>query len=274
MNQDLKPSDFRQLCKEAKVTIHSSGYCPGYAQANVLVLPIEIADDFTGLCERNPVACPLLGKTILGNPGKLNKPDIINDDKFDLRTDLPKYRIFERGELVGESDDILNKWNIDKHVGFLIGCSFSFENALSIAGLTPKNVLLKRNVSMYKTTKLLNPSGIFVDVTYVVSMRPYKLSDLKKVRDITRPFRQTHGEPIDWGYDAIERLGIISIGNPEYGDFCPINEDEIPVFWGCGVTTQDASLKVAKTINGTIMAHSPGHMLVLDIKNSELNSFT
>lgn len=271
MEKELSSLEFRQFCKRGTITSHTSGYCSGHAQANILILPKEISEDFIGLCERNPVPCPLLAKTVLGKPGKLDKTGIINDENFDLRTDLPKYRVFERGELIAESHDVLNKWEVDNHVGFLIGCSFSFENALSNVGLAPKNVALKKNVSMYKTTKLLNPSGVFVNVTYVVSMRPYKPKDLEKVREITRPFRKTHGEPIDWGFDAVTRLGIKDINHPEYGEACPIEADEVPVFWGCGVTTQDAALKVAKTINGTVMAHSPGHMLILDVKNSELN---
>jgi uncharacterized protein YcsI (UPF0317 family) len=271
MKKDLSPSEFRKLCKEAKITTHSSGYCPGYAQANILVLPKQIANDFIGLCERNPVPCPLLGKTISGTPHKLDNNDILDDVNFDFRTDLPKYRIFQNGKYLKETTDVLKEWDLNYHVGFLIGCSFSFEKALTDAGLPPKNVINKTNVSMYRTKRQLDPSGIFTDITYVVSMRPYKIKDIPKVRLITKQFKRTHGEPIDWGYDAIERLGVNNIYAPEYGDSCSIDDDEVPVFWGCGVTAQDAALKIGEKIDGKIMAHAPGHMLILDIKDSEIN---
>lgn len=264
------PSSFRKLCKEGQHTTHTSGCIPGYAQANVLILPKEAADDFADLCERNPVPCPLLGKTILGSASNVDNNKIINDTAFDLRTDLPKYKVFENGKFIEEKTDVLAEWNLESHVGFLIGCSFSFETALAAENLAPKNVVLGTNVSMYLTTKQLNASGIFAKTPYVVSMRPYKLCDLESVRSITRKFRRTHGEPIDWGYDAVLRLGIKDIKNPEFGDACIIEDDEIPVFWACGVTTQVAAMMVGKNIKGKVMAHSPGHMLILDIKDSDI----
>lgn len=270
MFDELSPSQFRNLCKQEKFTGHTSGCLPGYAQANVIILPQQVADDFTDFCERNPVACPLLGKTILGFPNKLNN-HIIEDETFDLRTDLPKYRIHENGKFT-ESYNCLKEWDVNSYIGFLIGCSFSFENALCKSNLPPRNVTNKSNVSMYDTKKRLNPAGVFTDVCYVVSMRPYKLSDLETVRTVTRKFKQTHGEPIDWGYDAVERLGITDITKPEYGDACVIKEDEIPVFWACGVTTQVAALEVGKKHNFKVFSHSPGHMLVLDVKNNDMSS--
>lgn len=274
------PSEFRQLCKQNKFTSNTSGYVPGYAQANVLILPKELADDFINLCERNPVPCPLLAKTELGFPNKLNNNQFIKtdndnddeDDNFDLRTDLPKYKIFRNSKFIKEVDDISKYWDLNDHIGFLIGCSFSFENELIKSNLKPKNILLNSNVSMYITKKMLNSSGVFINCPYVVSMRPYKLKDIEKVRDITRNFKKTHGEPIDWGYDAIERLGINDINNPEFGDKCKIDDDEIPVFWACGVTTQVAALTASKNCNSYTFSHSPGHMLILDIKDSDINN--
>lgn len=270
--ENLTPSEFRALCRKSQFTSNSSGYAPGFAQANILILPKDIACDFELLCERNPVPCPLLGKTILGSASQLDCQSLITDNSFDLRTDVPKYLVFENGKYISEKTDVLNEWDLSSHVGFLIGCSFSFENALCKANLTPKNITQGKNVSMYQTKKYLNPAGVFTNATYVVSMRPYKVEDIEKVRDITRAFKKTHGEPIDWGYDAIERLGIADINFPEYGDAVQIGPDEVPVFWGCGVTTQTAALEVSTKINGKIMAHAPGHMLILDITDTKLNT--
>ncbi|KAH3673681.1 hypothetical protein OGATHE_002147, partial [Ogataea polymorpha] len=105
-------------------------------------------------------------------------------------------------------------------------------------GLIPRHQTLNRGVPVYKTSKYLDPAGIFSKCTYVVSMRPYKKSELEKVRSITRKFEETHGEPVDWGYDGAERLGIRDLMHPDFGDRPEIHEDEIPVFWGCGVTPQ------------------------------------
>lgn len=265
------PSDFRKLCKQDKFDKHTSGCIPSFAQANVLVLPQHMVSDFIELCERNPVPCPLLAKTILGSPDKTDNDRVIHDENFDLRTDLPKYYIFKNSKLINEVSSLMDYWDLSNHIGFLIGCSFSFENALSNNGLTPKNVKLKTNVSMYKTTKILDSAGCFVNCPYVVSMRPYKLTDIEKVRDITRSFKRAHGEPIDWGYDSVKRLGISDLSKPEYGDPCPIAEDEIPVFWACGVTTQLAALTASKNTNDFIFSHAPGHMLILDIKDDKLN---
>lgn len=123
---------------------------------------------------------------------------------------------------------------------------------------------------MYRTKRYLNPAGIFTDCTYVVSMRPYSPKDVEIVREITRRFKQYHGEPIAWGYDdAYNKLGIEDINKPDFGDPTPINEDEIPVFWACGVTPQAAVESLASKVEGKCMGHTPGHMLILDLKDEE-----
>lgn len=264
------PVEFRRLCKEKQYTSQTSGICPGFSQANLVVLPKEVAQDFADLAFRNPVPLPVLGVTPVGNPRTINNTRLINDKEFDIRTDFPKYTIYKNGELIGTKDDLLDDWDISSHVGFLIGCSFSFEHALANVGLPPKNMKIGKNVSMFITTKKLDSAGIFIDIPYVVSMRPYKLADLPKVRSVSRKFRKTHGEPIDWGYDAVKRLGIKDIAKPEFGDPTIIADDEIPVFWGCGVTAQLAAKMVGKKIPGLIFGHYPGYMLVLDIKDEDM----
>lgn len=266
----MNPSEFRRLCASGDFQTQTSGQVPGYAQANLVILPSGAAADFKDLCLRNPVPLPLLAATELGSSSKLVNNLVLQDEEFDIRTNFPKYNVYENGQLISSPTDIKEFWDPKSSVGFLIGCSFSFENALSAAGLPSKNSVAGKNVSMYKTTKLLNNAGIFAHVPYVVSMRPYKVKDLETVRSITRKFRKTHGEPIDWGFDAIGRLGIADLGKPEYGDSTELAEDEIPVFWGCGVTAQEAAMSVADKIEGLIIGHFPGHMLVLDITDEDI----
>ncbi|SCU80500.1 LANO_0B00320g1_1 [Lachancea nothofagi CBS 11611] len=260
------PKVFRELCRAEVHTKPTSGVLPGYVQANLLILPKSAADSFQDLCARNPVACPLLTKT-LGSPHILEEhAKFISGDSFDIRTDFPKYNIYQRGKLVEQKNNCRKEWS-KNHIGFLIGCSFSFEDALKQAGLTPKNVLRGTNVSMFVTTKYLDSAGIFHQCPYVVSMRPYKPEDINRVREITRPFKKTHGEPIDWGFDGAERLGISDLQKPDYGDSLRIAEDEVPVFWACGVTPQLAIATVGHMIDGLVIGHTPGHMLVLDATN-------
>lgn len=204
----------------------------------------------------------------------------------DLRTDIPAYMVYNDSKLVkSHCRDIKEEWTED-HVGFLIGCSYSFETELAEAQLPPRHVVLDRNVPMYRTTLPLCPSGVFTRSSYVVSMRPYKRRDVDKVRAITRRFGATHGEPIAWGWEAVESLGIRDVDVPEWGD-APLTVDgkpfgarrgmgegkegedeEVPVFWGCGVTPQEAVMRAG--LQGVVMAHAPGHMLVLDAKDEDI----
>lgn len=263
------PHYARLQARSGSHSANTSGICPGFGQGNLIVLPKEAAEDFKDLCFRNPVFCPLLGQTPSGNPRELDSKKVINDIDFDITTDIPKYNIYENGKLIATKSDIKDEW-ADDHIGFIIGCSFSFEHALIKSGLTPKHVLKGSNVSMFVTNIRLNPAGIFKDCHGVVSMRPYKLNYIEEVRSISRQFRKTHGEPIDWGFEALERLGIKNINNPEFGDPMDFDSDEIPVFWGCGVTPQIAVQQAGDEIKGKVMAHSPGYMLILDIEDNDI----
>ncbi|KAG7695726.1 hypothetical protein KL911_002987 [Ogataea haglerorum] len=264
----LEPHQFRLLCREAKHTSHTSGACEEYAQANLIVLPQEYADDFINLCLRNPVPCPLLCKTPVGDPFKIDNPEYIKEG-FDLRTDFPSYNVYENGELKFTKTDVKNEWS-SNHIGFLIGCSHSFEHELCENGLTPRHLALGRGVPVYKTTKNLDPAGVFTDCTYVVSMRPYRPEDVPRVREITSKFKKTHGEPIDWGYEGAERLGITDLNRPDFGGQPVIHDDEIPVFWGCGVTPQLVVMQQKNKIRGQVISHTTGAMLVLDITSEQI----
>ncbi|KAK0384675.1 hypothetical protein NLU13_8761 [Sarocladium strictum] len=263
----------------------TSGLAPGHLQANLIVLPSRYAQDFRDLCARNPVPCPLLAESsepgdfsslkshLPGIPGSAIAADL------DLRTDCPGYHVYRDSKLVLDTvPDIKDQWTSD-HIGFLVGCSFSFESALSKAGLPPRHAVLDRNVSIYRTSIPLNPAGVFTGATHIVSMRPYPKAAIEKVRAITRPYLQTHGECIAWGWDAVEKLGINDIDVPEWGD-APLtmegeplgrnwgDEDNVPVFWACGVTPQEAVMKSG--LKGTVMAHAPGYMLVLDCLETDV----
>jgi uncharacterized protein YcsI (UPF0317 family) len=282
MNAETGAS-IRKASRNGDHTTVTSGFAPSYLQANLIILPSRYADDFRILCARNPVPCPLMAESSsIGSwdsvksyiPG-LSGEQIVSS--VDIRQDAPKYMVYKNGKLAKfQCRDIVDTWT-DDHVAFLIGCSFSFESALTNAGLPPRHSQQRRNVPMYRTKLQLCPAGVFKDNTYVVSMRPYKLSEIEKIRDITRAYTAVHGEPLDWGWDAIARLGISDIDHPEWGDE-PFNAEgkplsysktrderrgtdpEVPVFWGCGVTPQNAVMQA--NLKGTIMSHAPGHMLV------------
>ncbi|KAH7323074.1 DUF1445 domain-containing protein [Stachybotrys elegans] len=268
----------RLAARDNKHTKSTSGLAPKYLQANLIVLPSRYASDFRDFCTRNPVPCPLLAESKApGDYGQLKSYLKISAENvassLDIRTDCPRFNVYRDSKLQEAAvPDIMNHWTED-HVAFLIGCSYSFETALTAAGLPPRHTMLNRNVPMYRTSIPLNPSGVFSGGTYVVSMRPYKKADLDRVRAITRRYLPTHGECIAWGWDALERLGIKDVDSPQWGD-APMtmdgrplgavagDEDNVPVFWGCGVTPQEAVMRTS--LQGTVMAHSPGCMLVLD----------
>ncbi|KAH9908029.1 hypothetical protein F4778DRAFT_768719 [Xylariomycetidae sp. FL2044] len=275
----------RLACRSNALTTPTAGLAPSHLQANLLFLPSRYASDFRLLCARNPVPCPLIAESAAPGshdavtsklpslPGRAVLSDV------DLRRDAPRYNVY-RDSVLAKSGchDVVSEWT-DDHVAFLIGCSFSFETALAEAGLAPRHSAYGRNVAMYRTAVPLCPAGVFTGATYVVSMRPYRAGDVERVRAITRAYHATHGEPLGWGWGALERLGIRNIDEPEWGDRPltadgrPLGEargddDEVPMFWGCGVTPQEAVMRAR--LKGTIMSHAPGHMLVLDCKDSDL----
>lgn len=266
------PAEFRRLCREKRHTAPTSGVCPGFVQANLVVLPSEFALDFVRLCELNPKECPLLAYTRPGEYHRLIQPNYITEGDFDVRHDFPRYATYEGGA-VEHPTDIGGLWKED-HVAFLIGCLFLFEAALAAAGLPARNWSEGRNVLMYRSTRTLVSSGVFVGVPCVVSMRPYRRCDIERVYEITGRFSDTHGAPLDYGYDAVGRLGLGDLGRPDYGDATEIRPDEVPVFWGCGVSAQVAALAVADQIRGPVMGHAPGHMLVTDVEVGPFRGLT
>ena len=230
----------------------TSGLAPGFAQANLVVLPADNALDFLRFCVRNPKPCPLLEVTDTGSP----RPCTLASDA-DLRTDLPRYRVFRDGELVDEPTDVTRHWR-DDLIGFLLGCSFTFEWALTAAGLPVAHQVNGVNVPMYVTNRRCVPAGRF-EGPLVVSMRPFPPSDIHRAVDVSARFPAMHGAPVHVGDPAA--LGIADLGAPDFGDPARIASGEIPVFWACGVTPQAVALEARPSL---AIFHAPGHMFITD----------
>ncbi|NCJ06130.1 putative hydro-lyase [Synechococcales cyanobacterium C] len=252
------PSEIRQACRDGTLDTPTPGLAPGYVQANLVVLPQSYAYDFLLFCQLNPKPCPLLDVTDRGNP----EPKRIAPNA-DIRTDLPRYQVFRKGEWVEETKNISAHWQGDL-VAFLIGCSFSFEAAMLNAGLTVRHIEEEKNVPMYKTTIATVPSGIFSG-PMVVSMRPLPAHQVLQSVEVTRAYYRAHGAPIHIGDPAA--IGIHDLACPDYGDAVTIREGEVPVFWACGVTAQTALLQ-AKT--ELAITHAPGHMFVSDLMDKDV----
>ena len=253
----MTPAELRAACREGRWTRPTAGAAPGFVQANLMVVPREAAFDFLLFCQRNPKPCPLIEVLEPGRTGPSCAPGA------DLRRDLPRYRIYRDGGLADEVTDATPFWR-DDLVPFLIGCSFSFEEALGDAGVPLRHVELGRNVPMYRTRIPCQPAGRFGG-PLVVSMRPIPAGLVPLAVQITARFEKVHGAPVQVG--APEVLGIADLGRPDYGDAVEVRPGEIPVFWACGVTPQSAALASGLPF---CIAHAPGHMFVTDVRNSSL----
>lgn len=251
----------RLACRSGGFAGHTSGLAPGYVQANLAILPAALADDFLRFCQRNPKPCPLVGVSEIGSP-KL--PELGSD--LDLRTDLPRYRIWRDGELVGEPTCLADHWR-DDLVAFALGCSFTFEEALTEAGLEVRNVALGVNVPMFRTSVACRPAGAFSG-RLVVSMRPFRPADAIRAVQVTSRFPSVHGAPVHLGRPDL--IGIGDLQRPDYGDPVPVHDDELPVFWACGVTPQSV---IADARPEFAITHAPGCMLVSDRRNAEYAVF-
>ena len=254
----MSPAEVRQLIREGKITTQTSGMCDGYAQGNLLVLPMEQAYDFLLFTQRNPKSCPVLE---VGDVGSRLVKRMANGG--DIAKDIPKYRVWENGILTGEYTDVSHLWR-DDFVYFLIGCSFSFEGELLAANVPVRHIEEGKNVPMYLTNIETDPAGIFHGKT-VVSMRPMPADQAIRATSITASMPRVHGAPIHIGDPAV--IGIADINKPDFGDAVTIKEGELPVFWCCGVTPQSVVMSAKPPI---AISHAPGHMFITDVKNSLL----
>lgn len=249
----LTPLAVRRACRTGALDGPTAGHAPGFAQGNLAILPAPLAKDFLAFCRSNPKPCPILGVSEAGSPH-------IKDlgDDCDLRTDLPRYCVWEKGELVDQPADITKYWR-DDLVSFVIGCSFSFEEPLMRAGLSIRHIDAGSNVPMYRTSINCTPAGPFGG-PMVVSMRPFTPADAIRAIEITSKYPQAHGAPVHFGRP--EMIGITNIAAPDFGDPVRIAEDEVPVFWACGVTLLQA-IQTAKP--AFAITHAPGAMIVTDV---------
>jgi uncharacterized protein YcsI (UPF0317 family) len=254
------PASIRGRVRAGAITGHTSGLAPEYVQGNVVILPNTLASDFLRFCTRNPKPCPLLAVAEGGQP---TLPSLGKD--LDIRTDVPRYRVWRDGTLVEEPTDISAYWR-DDLVTFILGCSFSFEQALLNAGIPLRHITLGLNVAMYRTSIATEPAGAFHG-PLVVSMRPLKPADAVRAAEITSRFPSMHGAPVHIGKP--ELIGIAELSRPDYGDPVPLSADELPVFWACGVTPQAVVIAARPSF---CITHAPGCMLVTDRLNRELAS--
>lgn len=250
----------RQRIRRGEINDHTSGMAPGCVQGNVVILPSALAADFLRFCQANPKPCPLLA---VSEPGDPALPALGAD--IDIRSDVPRYRVFRHGEMVEEPTDIGHLWR-DDLVSFILGCSFSFEWALLEDGLRLRHQDEGGNVPMYRTSVRTVAAGRFRG-PLVVSMRPFLPADAIRAIQITSRFPSVHGAPVHIGLP--EAIGVRNVEKPDYGDPVPVRAGELPVFWACGVTPQAVIAEVKPEF---CITHAPGAMLITDLRNSNLAS--
>ena len=252
----MNPKELRAKIASGEFTTNTAGECPGYIQTNMVALPREYAQSFEKFAAANSKAIPILEIIKDGYRSKTLAPNA------NILNEIPLYNILKDGIVIDQVKDITPYYTPDL-VFFLIGCSFSFENALIENGMPLRHVDEKKNVAMYKTNiQLKEVDGFSGEM--IVSMRPIKKDKVADACVVTSHFPKTHGSPIHVGYP--EMIGIKDINSPDFGDSVTIKEDEIPLFWPCGVTPQNVITKLKLPF---AITHAPGHMFVSDKKDSE-----
>jgi uncharacterized protein YcsI (UPF0317 family) len=255
------PQQVRSMIRQGRWRKPTAGLAPGYVQANLVVLPRELAYDFLLFAQRNPKPCPVIEVTDTGSPEpRLTAPGA------DLRTDIPRYRIYRDGKLAEEVTDLKAVWT-GELVAFLLGCSFSFETALLRAGVPVRHIEEGKNVPMFITSVPCVPAGAFAG-PLVVSMRPIPAPLLPRAVQVSGRFPAVHGAPVHVGDPAA--IGIRDLGKPDFGDAVSVRPGEVPVFWACGVTPQAVAIQAKPPL---MITHAPGHMFVTDLSDEALAVF-
>jgi len=252
----LTAAELRQVFRSGTYQGTTAGLAGGNLQCNLVVLTSDYAEDFTEFCRVNPVPCPLLARSDIGRPSFSDMGQAI-----DIRFDLPAYYVYRDGKFSQIVSNLEEFWN-DEMCAFAIGCSFTFENALQDIGISLRHIEHGTTVPMYRTSLMSRQAGPFYG-EIVVSMRPIKRHDIEKVYDVCSRFPEAHGKPVHFGDP--DEIGIRNLDTPQWGVAVPILADEVPVFWGCGVTTQVAIQNAQPPVSFT---HAPGAMLITDISNS------
>jgi uncharacterized protein YcsI (UPF0317 family) len=252
-------AEVRRLARTGALKGPTPSLAMGYVQANLAIVPRDIAFDFLLFCQRNPRPCPILDVTDPGCP----EPRCVAPGA-DVRTDAPRYRVYRYGELIEEPTDLLSWWR-DDLVAFLLGCSFTFENALMKAGIPVRHIEQGCNVPMYRTNIACRSAGVFAG-PMVVSMRPLTPAQAEAATLICKRFPRAHGTPLHYGDPAA--IGIRDIAHPDFGDPVEIRRGEAPVFWACGVTPQAVAMSARPAL---LLTHAPGHMFVTDLRDTDLS---
>ncbi|WP_136657113.1 putative hydro-lyase [Nitratireductor sp. XY-223] len=255
--RNLPTASLREIIRSGLYSGHTAGLAPGRLQANIVILPEDFAVDFLRFCQRNAKACPLVGVSDRANPMMHTL-----GAEIDIRTDVPSYRIYRDGTAQEEVSDIREYWR-DDLVAFALGCSFTFERALMADGIRLQHIEKNITVPMYRTSIPTEPAGPFSGGV-VVSMRPIKRDDVERAAAISARYPFAHGGPLHVG--PAEAIGIDALDRPDWGEACTIGDDEVPVFWACGVTPQNAVLNARPQI---CITHKPGCMLITDIDESQ-----
>ncbi len=261
MSEQLASRALREEIRAGDFTAITSAQALGHVQANLVIVPMEVAFDFLLFCQRNPKPCPLLEVIEAGSVEPARTAP-----GADIRKDLPRYRVFRNGVMTEETTDVSGIWR-DDFVSFLLGCSFSFEKPLLDAGLEVRNITAGTNVPMYRTNIACKPSGPF-EGPVVVSMRPFTPEHAIRATLITGAMPEVHGAPIHVGNPA--GIGVSSLDDYAYGDPVEVREGELPVFWACGVTPQEVLLNAKLPL---AITHAPGHMFVTDLREEALKMF-
>ncbi len=257
----LSPQEIRALIRKGKWDKPTAGLAMGYAQANLVILPEKYAFDFLLFCQRNPKPCPLLEVLERGR----FQTEFLSSEA-DIRTDIPRYNIYRKGKLEGTVKEIRGFWKRD-FVTFLLGCSFSFEEALVRSKIPIRHIEENRNVPMFVTNIPCKPAGVFQG-PMVVTMRPIPPDKVTRAVQITARYASVHGAPIHIGDPS--KIGVKKMSKPDFGDPVTIKKGEIPVFWACGVTPQAVVMKAKPDL---CITHTPGHMFISDLLNEELAAF-
>jgi uncharacterized protein YcsI (UPF0317 family) len=258
MERNVSGAEVRRRARTGELTGPTPGWALGFVQANLVVVPRHLAFDFLLFCQRNPRPCPLLDVTEPGSP----QPRLVAPGA-DLRTDLPRYCVYRYGELIEEPTD-LSFWWRDDLVAFLLGCSFTFENALLAAGLPLRHIEMGRNVPMYRTNIACKPAGVFHG-PLVVSMRPLTPAQAEQAASICARYPRAHGGPVQIGNPTA--IGVRDLDRPDFGEAVEVRPGEEPVFWACGVTPQAVATEARPPL---LLTHKPGHMFVTDLRDTDL----
>ena len=253
MHATLSPAELRAAACRGEWHGTTAGHCPGQQQANVVILPRDVAVEFAAFCTRNPGPCPIIEITPPGDP-----EPVWSAPGADIRTDVPGYRVYRDGQLTEQRGDIRGLWR-DDLVTFLLGCSFTFEHALIEAGIGVRNVERGSRVSMFVSSLECVPAGRFHGPV-VVSMRPIPEAQVELVCALSARYPHAHGAPIHVGDPAA--IGIADIARPEFGEPVAIGPGEVPVFWVCGVTPQAVAVSARVPF---MLTHEPAQMFVTDL---------